>query len=79
MLLTFLDLQKVVLECPGLLSEVGKQALEGIIERETTCLRTCRDLFAADKRKEELFTAGYWLARTEIYKKLGHSLLFLHD
>ncbi|KAE8364346.1 hypothetical protein BDV27DRAFT_172439 [Aspergillus caelatus] len=79
MLLTFLDLQKAVLECPGLLSEVGKQALEGIIERETTCLRTCRDLFAADKRKGELFAAGYWLARTEIYKKLGHSLLFIHD
>ncbi|KAE8370184.1 hypothetical protein BDV27DRAFT_170773 [Aspergillus caelatus] len=52
-----------VLECPGLLSE-----------RETTCLRICRDLLAADKRKIGLFTAGYWMARTEIYKKSGHSL-----
>lgn len=71
MLLAFLGLQRAVLECPGMLSETGKQALEGIIEREITGLKTCRDLLAADKRKAQLFAAGYWMARKEIYRKLG--------
>ncbi|KAE8332028.1 hypothetical protein BDV39DRAFT_168034 [Aspergillus sergii] len=71
MLLAFLGLQRAVLECPGMLSETGKQALEEIIEREIAGLRTCRDQLAADKRKAQLFAAGYWMARKEIYRKLG--------